>query len=119
MDTYGKQKVFLIDGYPRNKENLEGFKEVFGDEFTLFATLFLSCDEETCVKRLLNRGQTSGRSDDEEAVIKKRFNTFYNESLSVLDELKQLGPFISVDSTLDPNIVDENITKELQMLVAN
>lgn len=117
MDENGKEKVFLIDGYPRNIENWEGFKEVFGDSFTIVATLFLECDEETCIKRLLSRGETSGRSDDEAAIIKKRFNTFYNESLAVLDSLKSAGPFISVDSTKTPEEVDKVITAELESMM--
>jgi UMP-CMP kinase len=116
MDSHGKDKIFLIDGYPRNIENWEGFKEVFGSDFQIIATLFLSCDEKTCVDRLLNRGQTSGRSDDEEQVIKKRFNTFYNESLQVLDSLKQASPFIEIDSTKTPEEVTNEVVSEFQQL---
>lgn len=117
MDLEGKDKVFLIDGYPRNVENWEGFKEVFGEDFHIVTTLFLTCDEKTCVDRLLNRGQTSGRSDDEAEVIKKRFNTFYNESLAVLNDLKQAGKFIEVDSTKTPEEVDNILTSELKKLI--
>ena len=117
MDSYKKDKVFLIDGYPRNSENFEGFKEVFGNDFTIVTTLYLSCDESTCVNRLLNRGQTSGRSDDEAEVIKKRFNTFYSESVPVLEELKLAGHFIEIDSTKSLEEVDKNVTSQLEQLI--
>jgi UMP-CMP kinase len=110
MDSYGKDKIFLIDGYPRNLENWEGFKEVFGNDFRILATLYLYCEENICVDRLLSRGQSSGRIDDESAVIKKRFNTFYNESLSVLDELKKERNFINVDSTRTPEEVEKEVS---------
>ena len=117
MDSHGKDKIFLIDGYPRNMENWEGFKEVFGADFTIKATLYLSCDEDTCVDRLLTRGQTSGRSDDEAEVIKKRFHTFYNESLQVLDSLRAAGPFIEVDSTKTPEEVSSNVISQIEKIM--
>ena len=113
MDSFGRDKKFLIDGYPRNKENWEGFKEVFGNQFEILATLYLHCEEDICVSRLLSRGQSSGRIDDESAVIKKRFNTFYNESLSVLDELKNAGKFIQVDSTRTPEEVEKEVSNQI------
>jgi adenylate kinase family enzyme len=36
-------------------------------------------------KRLLHRGQTSGRIDDNEETIKKRLKTFHNQTIPVLD----------------------------------
>lgn len=39
--------------------------------------LAFDCPEEAMVARLLERGKTSGRSDDNEATIRKRFNTFH------------------------------------------
>ncbi len=113
MDSYGKDKVFLIDGYPRNLENWEGFREVFGNDFEIVATLYLHCEENICVDRLLSRGQSSGRIDDEIEVIKKRFNTFYTESLPVLDELRKAGAFLHVDSTQLPEEVEMEISVQL------
>lgn len=39
--------------------------------------LFFDCPEDVMVERLLVRGKTSGRSDDNEATIRKRFDTFH------------------------------------------
>ena len=33
MDSSGKDKIFLIDGYPRNQENIDGWNEVFGENY--------------------------------------------------------------------------------------
>ena len=38
--------------------------------------LFFDCPLETMEERLLSRGKTSGRSDDNAETIKKRFKTF-------------------------------------------
>ena len=45
----------------------------------------MNASDETMTKRLLHRGQTSGRVDDNEETIKKRLKTFHNQTVPVLD----------------------------------
>ena len=45
----------------------------------------MRASDETMTKRLLHRGQTSGRVDDNEETIKKRLKTFHNQTMPVLD----------------------------------
>jgi adenylate kinase family enzyme len=47
--------------------------------------LYVNASDETMTKRLLHRGQTSGRVDDNEETIKKRLKTFHNQTMPVLD----------------------------------
>jgi adenylate kinase family enzyme len=47
--------------------------------------LYVNASDETMTKRLLHRGQTSGRVDDNEETIKKRLKTFHNQTIPVLD----------------------------------
>lgn len=54
-------------------------------------TLFLHCPKEELKKRLLERGETSGRADDNVETVLKRFDTFEKESLPVVEELERLG----------------------------
>ena len=54
--------------------------------------IFLECPKEEMEKRLLKRGETSGRSDDNAATIIKRFETFQRESLPVIDFYNKLAP---------------------------
>jgi UMP-CMP kinase len=46
--------------------------------------MFFHCGEETMLKRLLKRGETSGREDDNMETIKKRFKTFEETSKPVI-----------------------------------
>jgi adenylate kinase family enzyme len=46
--------------------------------------LYLHAPQNVLLNRLLNRGETSGRADDNAETIKKRFNTFKRESLPVI-----------------------------------
>jgi UMP-CMP kinase len=47
--------------------------------------LFFECPEEVMLERLMNRGQTSGRLDDNVTTFKKRFQTFKQETLPVIE----------------------------------
>src|SRR5690606_29608708 len=93
--------------------NIDGWLEVFGDKFKIVSSIYLLCDEKTCVDRILVRGQSSGRSDDNEETIKKRFKTFFAESLPVIEELRKMGPVIEVSSTSKPEEVFDNTALEL------
>ena len=103
MDEAGKKNIFLIDGYPRNQDNIDGWNEVFGENYKLIASIILGCDEEMLEKRLLKRAQHSGRSDDKVDVIKKRFKVYVEQSQPIEAKLKLMGPFIEVkaDGTID------------------
>lgn len=91
--------------------------EVFGDNFELICTLYLTCTEDQCINRILSRSQSSGRSDDNIETLKKRFNTFYNESLPVMELLQKVGPIVEVDGTNSAEEVFDKITSELNKLV--
>merc|ERR1712038_1286736 len=78
---------FLIDGFPRNEDNLEGWNKAMGDKVNQKFVLFFDCNQETCVKRCLSRGAAgSGRSDDNEESLKKRFDTYvYSDAVRQID----------------------------------
>jgi UMP-CMP kinase len=81
---------FLIDGFPRNKENLDGWEKNIKGVKTEFV-LFLDCDEKTMEERLITRGKTSGRADDNIETIKKRFATFQESTKPIVDYFASVG----------------------------
>ena len=60
---------FLIDGYPRAMDQATGFEELVG---LAKMVLYFEADDETLMARLLERGKTSGRADDNEKATRKR-----------------------------------------------
>jgi adenylate kinase len=52
---------------------------------SLSCLISLEVDEETSVRRLLERGRTSGRTDDNETVIRNRLREYSEKTLPVLD----------------------------------
>ncbi|XP_026477898.1 LOW QUALITY PROTEIN: adenylate kinase isoenzyme 1-like [Ctenocephalides felis] len=91
-------KGFLIDGYPREKDQGVAFENQV-TPVTQF--LYFECKPETLVERLLGRAKTSGRADDNEETIKLRLNTFNANNDQVLalypDRLKRINAERPVD----------------------
>ena len=117
MDSYGKNNIFLIDGYPRNQDNIDGWKEIFGDNYILIASIILGCDEKELEKRLLKRAKHSGRIDDNIETIKKRFKTHMEQSQPIEAKLKQMGPYIEVQGKGSINEIFNKIVVELEKIL--
>ena len=100
MEESGKTK-FLIDGFPRNKENRDAWEKTAGYDCDF--VLFFDCPEAVMEKRLLGRNE--GRTDDNIETIKKRFHTFIESSMPVIDYYKGIDKVRSVDSDQSPDDV--------------
>lgn len=77
-------------------------------------TLFLSCGEEVMQSRLLKRGETSGRIDDNLESIKKRFRTFVETSMPVVDEFESQGRVVKADAEQTPEDVYTDVRAALK-----
>ena len=71
--------------------------------------LFFDCPEDVMTARLLNRGKTSGRADDNEESIKKRFKTFVETSMPVVEYFEKQGKVVKVPATKTANEVYEQV----------
>ena len=78
---------FLIDGFPRQLDQAVAFEN---DIAKCKFVLYYECGEAELEKRLLKRGETSGRSDDNIESIKKRFKTFIETSFPVVKHFRNL-----------------------------
>eukprot|EP00591_Stephanopyxis_turris_P005200 CAMPEP_0195519804 /NCGR_PEP_ID=MMETSP0794_2-20130614/15526_1 /TAXON_ID=515487 /ORGANISM="Stephanopyxis turris, Strain CCMP 815" /LENGTH=443 /DNA_ID=CAMNT_0040649025 /DNA_START=202 /DNA_END=1530 /DNA_ORIENTATION=+ len=84
---YGS-RVFLVDGFPRNFDNLDGWTKFMPDHSCVLGSLVFDCPVEELERRILSRGETSGRSDDNIASARKRFATFETQTMPVVRVLE-------------------------------
>ncbi|MBK7173566.1 MAG: adenylate kinase [Bacteroidales bacterium] len=101
---------FLFDGFPRTYIQayiLEGLMIKLNT--SLNCLISLSVPEEESVSRLMNRGKTSGRSDDNEEVIRNRLREYNEKTLPVLQFYRDRGIYFEVDGTLSIEKVHEKI----------
>lgn len=95
LEKHANAKGFLFDGFPRTVAQAGALDKLLALKKTsITKVIALDVLEEELVKRLLKRGETSGRSDDtNEAVIRKRFAVYKNETEPVADYYKQQDKF--------------------------
>jgi len=92
---------FLIDGFPRQMDQAIKFEE---DVCPATTVLYFSTTEEVMVSRLLERGKTSGRDDDNVESIKKRLVTYEQKTMPVIEYYGKQGKVVKIDSSVS---VDE------------
>ena len=97
-------------GFPRKMDQAIKFEEaVCPSEFILF----FDCPEDVMTERLINRGKTSGRADDNAESIKKRFKTFVETSMPVVEYFEGRGKVVKVAATKKPEEVYEDVKKAM------
>lgn len=89
---------FIFDGFPRTIAQAKALDALMQKNNTqINTTLALEVSEDELMKRLLNRGKTSGRVDDQnEAKIKNRIQVYNNETTPVAEYYKAQGKLNSV-----------------------
>ncbi|KAJ7543786.1 hypothetical protein O6H91_09G052600 [Diphasiastrum complanatum] len=88
MDN-SRNKHFLIDGFPRAVDQAQAFEAKIARPNML---IYLDCPIEIMEDRLLRRGETSGRTDDNAETFKKRFNNFIRDTVPVLAYYEKTSP---------------------------
>lgn len=115
LDSNPQAKGFLFDGFPRTAaqaEALDKLLELKGSAIHVMLALDVSEDE--LIKRLLNRGKTSGRSDDtNEAVIKSRIVEYQNKTTAVADYYKEFDKVVMVKGEGSIDEIFSSLSKEI------
>jgi UMP-CMP kinase len=101
---------FLIDGFPRKMDQAAFFES---DVCRSKCTIFLDCPEDIMNERLLKRGKTSGRADDNAESIRKRFKTFLETSLPVVTQFEKEGRVVKVSAVGSEEEVYKNLVDGL------
>lgn len=92
-DSFGKDHEGVIfDGFPRTIPQAEALKAMLAERgHGIAAMIELDVPEDELMKRLLLRGQQSGRSDDNEETIKKRLDVYHNQTAPLIDWYEKEG----------------------------
>lgn len=118
LEKHPEAKGFLFDGFPRTIAQAEALDKLLSLKKTsICKVLALTVSEEELVKRLMKRGETSGRSDDNnEMVIRQRFEVYkretepvahYYEAHGKLEKIRGEGSVDDIFSALDGCIAKE------------
>jgi adenylate kinase len=108
---------FLFDGFPRTNAQAEALDLLLGEyDTTIQVVLALQVSKTELIKRLLNRGLTSGRTDDvNESVIGSRIEEYERKTAAVADYYKKFNKvaYIPGEGTVDE--IFEKLTEQIDL----
>lgn len=88
----------IFDGFPRTIPQAEALEQLLADRGTqVDAVVGLEVPEEELIKRILLRGQLSGRSDDNEETARKRLETYHNQTSPLKAYYQEQGKYRAIN----------------------
>ena len=110
---------FIFDGFPRTVFQTEALerivKDVLNDQIDICLSLVV--EDEILVKRLLERGKTSGRSDDaDENIIRNRIKEYYTKTAEVAELYKKQGKYVEVNGVGEIVEIAEKLYAEVEKI---
>jgi len=119
VNSNADAKGFIFDGFPRTTaqaEALDTFLTSKGTEIT--AMLALEVEEQELITRLLERGKSSGRADDQNPeIIKNRIQVYENETAILKDYYTAQNKFVGVEGVGSIESITMSLCKEIEALV--
>uniref|UniRef100_H0XPB7 Cytidine/uridine monophosphate kinase 1 n=1 Tax=Otolemur garnettii TaxID=30611 RepID=H0XPB7_OTOGA len=111
MAVSAQKNKFLIDGFPRNQDNLQGWNKTMDGKADVSFVLFFDCDNEICIERCLERGKSSGRSDDNRESLEKRIQTYLQSTKPIIDLYEEMGKVRKIDASKSVDEVFDEVVK--------
>ncbi len=111
-------KDFLLDGFPRTlRQARAAFEWGSAMDRTFHAVIMLDVPEDELVRRLVERGRDSGRSDDTEDVIRNRLHVYEENTAPLIEFYEDRGILVRVDGTGTVDEVTDRIEERLSHII--
>lgn len=120
LDGNPNVKGFIFDGFPRTTAQAIALDDLLQKKGTaIHAMLALEVENEELVKRLLLRGQDSGREDDKnEGIIRNRINEYNNKTLPLKNYYNEQGKFHSIKGIGSVDQIFQNLVDRIVFIKA-
>lgn len=116
LDSLPLDQGLIFDGIPRRLGQAEFLIDYLKKQGrTNFSTLFIDLPRDESLKRLMLRAEKEGRADDTREAIELRLLQYQQDTLPVLDFLKQQGKFMTIDGL--PSV--EEVTRLINQALAD
>lgn len=98
LEEHKNSKGFIFDGFPRTTPQAEALDRLLTErKKPILAMIALLVEEDELIKRLLNRGIDSGRTDDQElSIIENRIKVYTNETAPLADYYSSKNKYVGI-----------------------
>jgi adenylate kinase len=119
VNSNAKAKGFIFDGFPRTHTQADALDAFLASKGTaISAMLALEVEVEELVVRLLERGKSSGRADDQNPeIIKNRIQVYENETAILKDYYSTQNKFVGVKGVGSITDITSSLCKEIDTLL--
>ena len=109
---------FIFDGFPRTNAQAKALEDLMvSKDSAINAMIALEVDDEVLVQRLLERGKTSGRSDDaDESIIRNRIKEYYSKTAILKDFYSAQNKYFGVDGVGSIEEITERLSAVIDKL---
>lgn len=115
MDKSG----FLFDGFPRTIQQAEALEALLKEKNIEFVgTIGIDANDDILVARILERGKTSGRSDDQdEQKIRNRYTEYNEKTAPLINYYTEKNKYTAIDGIGSIAEVTERLAKVIDTLI--
>ena len=113
LDNNNNAQGFIFDGFPRTAAQAKALDNLLHEKATsINVMLSLKVEDEELIKRLLNRGQNSGRADDQnESIIANRINEYNTKTAPLKDYYSSQGKLSEINGIGSIQEIAEKLNK--------
>ena len=116
-DSFGDRKGVIFDGFPRTIPQAEALKKMLDERGDKVAAMIeLDVPEDELMKRLILRGQQSGRADDNEETIKKRLIVYHSQTQPLIEWYKKEGIHYHINGLGDLDRIFADISEVIDKI---
>ena len=101
----------ILDGFPRTLAQAKSLDEI-SSQFKISKAIVFEANHEELVKRILHRGETSGRSDDTEESINVRLEVYEQDTAPLIDYYNQKNLVVKINAIGDVDNICNLISGE-------
>ncbi|MDH6312280.1 adenylate kinase [Parabacteroides sp. PFB2-10] len=117
LDKKKNEKGVIFDGFPRTIPQAEALKRMLNERGTdVSVMLNLQVKESELIERLLKRGESSGRSDDNLETIQSRLQVYHNQTAPLADYYIKEGKHVAIEGVGTIDDIFEKIKNALNKL---
>ena len=107
---------FIFDGFPRTVPQAKALDLLLSHyDTSINVMIALIVDEDELIRRLLGRGQTSGRPDDQNAeLIRRRLREYEEKTMPVADYYSQQNKYVAIDGIGEIEDIFQKICRTIE-----